>query len=240
MTSTLTEVLGQIVRGPEETELFGTALRIDPCCASLRPGHPPTQAMVVTTVARRLIELSKEGAKLKTLLVAGETDPMRHPEFRQISENLRELGHKWFPKAHLALISDGTGLTDPDLRHSLIAYHQPILRLDAGSQKTFTALTGEPAKAYKDLVEGLAQLESERWLLRACFVSSPVDNSSEAEVRSWLAQVAKLAPSGLQLTTPPKADRSKKLQPVSKSRLEAIAEAAAKKTGLNVAIVSAA
>lgn len=239
MTTTLTEILGQIVRGPEDTELFGATLRVDPCCPSLRPGHPPTQAMVITTAARRLIELSKEGAKVKTVLVAGEVDPMRHPEFRQISENLRELAHKWFPKAHLALISDGAGLLDPDQRHCLIAYHQPILRLDAGSQKTYSALTGESAKTYKDLVEGLAMLESDRWLLRTCFVSGPVDNTTEAEIKLWLAQIAKLSPSGLQVTTPAKSDRNKKFQPVTKAKLEAIADAAAKKTGLTVSVVPA-
>ena len=233
-------ILDLVVQGPEEDELLGRTLRIDPCVGTARPDIHPTQAVIVTQAARRLIELSKAGERLKTVAVSGVVDPMSHPDFREISENLRELLNKWFPKAELVLMSPGWHLEDPEQRHTLTIYDRPIVTLDAGTQKTFTKLTGEPAARFKDTVENLTKLETERWVLRTTFVCGAVDNSTESEVRFWLTNVGKMGPRTLQLATPKKADSQRKLKPISKRRMTEIAERAAEKTGLEIEVISAA
>ncbi len=230
-------VLERVLQGPEESERFGRHLRVDPTCDSSRPGQFPTQAVVVTTAARKLIELSKAGEKLQTLLLQGERDPMLHPDIREIAENLRELCNKWYPKAHFALEADALRLDTAEYRHLLTLFHRPIVRFEAGTQKVFGALSGEKPQALKQAVENLQRIELERWVLQARFQKGPVDNSTEAEVRAWVAHLKSLRPAQVQIYTVPKGHADKTLKPVTKARLEAIAGEVTEKTGLAVEIL---
>ena len=233
--TTFSELLDNIVRGPSVSDEFGRHLAIDPCCETNKPDTYPTQAVVVTTAARRLIEINKAGEKLKSVVLAGaEIDPMVNPEFREISENLRELVNKHHPKANLYLFCDGLHLDDPELRHSLVYFHKPIVDFEAGTQKTFAALTGRKPAAFKEVVENINKLELDKWILRARFVRGGIDNSGDSEVRAWIKYVAEFGPASVQVVTPAKANSANKTKPITKTRLEGIAAEVAEKTGLEV------
>lgn len=238
MFATLTQ---ELITGPVKHDEFELSLIVHPLADTGKPGRFATQAVVVTTAARRIIELSKDGAKVKSILVAGneESGPMAHPEFRAISQNLRELTDKWFPKAKLTLVCSGLHLGDPERRRSLISYHRPIVRFDAGTQKTFAALTGEDPQTYKDVCASIEQIETERWILRACFVRGDADNSTDTELRFWLSKIEAFNPAHIQITTLAKPDTKRKLKAVTKARMDSIAEKINKKTGTEVEIVTA-
>ena len=232
----IAEVMERVVTGPVDHPQFGKSLIIDPGVPAARADQFVTQAFVVTTAARRIIELSKNGDKIKAVIVANaERDPMAHPEFRQISENLRELMNKWFPKASLVLESNGQHLEDPEYRHALSSYHRPILRFEAGTQKTFAAITGCKPGEFKDVCTNLSKLELDRWVLRANFVRGGPDNSTDSEFKNWLGHVEQFNPGLIQVTTPKKA--GKETKPVTKSRMTEIAEKTTAKTGVEVEIL---
>jgi len=213
----------ELVRGPERCGHLGQCLLIEPTCSTHRKNTFPSQAVVVTTAARRMIELSKAGEKLKHIVVLGEHDPTLHPDFRAISENLRELTNKWFPRAKLCLLSDSMQLHQPEVRIALSSYHKPILRLEAGTQKTFKSLTGAKPKEFKQMVDQLTRLEIDRLILQACFVRGAADNTTDNEIKSWMRYVADVHPAAVQIYTLPKADSKKDLKPVTKTKLEKIA-----------------
>ncbi len=231
-------VQGDIVRGPERSTRLGRCLIITPTLATARPNQFPSQALIVTTAARRMIELSKAGEKLKSIVVSGDKDPIQHPEFRDISENLRELTKKWFPKAQLCLLSDSLFLEDPEVRIALGIYDKPILRLEAGTQKTFRALSGEKGETFKEVIANLNLIENERIILQARFVKGGVDNTTDAELRSWMKYVADIGPASVQIYTIPKADPKSKLKPVTPKALEAIATNLHEKTGITCEVCS--
>lgn len=232
--TTFSELLEAIVRGPSASDEFGRHLLIDPCCETNKPDTYPTQAVVVTTAARRLIEINKAGEKLKSVVVASEIGPMTNPDFREISENLRELVNKHHPKADLILFCNGLHLDDSELRHSLVYFHKPIVQFDAGTQKTFAALTGRKPAEFKNVVENINKLELDKWILRASFVRGGVDNSTDTEVRNWIKYVTEFGPASVQVTTPAKPNTAAKTKPITKSRLEEISALVAEKTGLEV------
>ena len=235
----IAEVIDRVVRGPLEHPQFGKSLVIDPGVPPARPDQFVTHAFVVTTAARLLMSHSKIGDKLAAVVVTGsERDPMAHPEFRQISENLRELMNKWYPKASLVLESNGQHLDDPEYRHVLSSYHRPILSFEAGTQKTFAALTGRKPGDFKEICENLSKLELDRWILRANFVRGGPDNSTDSELKNWLGYVEKFNPALIQVSSQKKADGTAK--PVTKSRMTEIAEKASAKTGVEVEIIDAA
>lgn len=226
----------ELVQGPIDHPRLKKTVVVCPTVETSRANRFPSQAVVVTTAARRLMSLSKEGEKVHAVLVvSGSKDPTAHPEFHEISEMLRELVNKWFPKADLCLVSNEPELDRAQSRHALHFYDQPIVRLEAGTQKTFTALTGSPGKTFKALVENLGKLEMERLILQACFVRGSVDNSKESDVKAWLRVLSGIKPASIHISTPEKASKDGR-KPITKTRMGQIEAVVAESTGVPVEI----
>ena len=226
----------EIVEGPLDHPLFGRCLVIRPMVETTRANRYPSQAVVVTTAARKLIEIAKAGEKLNAVVVEGEKDPTGHPEFHEISENLRELMNKWFPKSKLTLVSQQARLSRPETRHALTFYDSPVLGLEAGTQKTVAKLSPEPVEDFKDRLVQMGRLESERLIVRTLFVRGDVDNSKDTEVRAWIRNLSEIKPAAVQILTPAKPRDGQK--PVTKTRMTEIAELAQEKTGIPVEVLS--
>ncbi len=226
-----------IVFGPIDHRL-GKTLVVHPTIETARAHRFPSQAVVITAVARKLIELARSGERIQALVVEGGIqEPTMHPEFHQISENLRQLLDKHFPKALLCLVAEATPLESPQIRHALTFYDRPVLRLGAGTQKTWAALTGANPKTFKGVVESLGRLPNDRLILETRFVRGEVDNSNESEVKAWIRHISEIRPAGVHITTPAKA-KGKKEIPVTKTRMSQIAELVTTKTGIPVEVVT--
>ena len=225
-------VLVDIVRGPEELAGFGKSLLLEPVQPTTRPDRYPTQAVVVTHSARRMIELSKGGERLESIVVHGTLDPTLHPEFVEVSENLRELCNKWYPKAKLCLLAEAPQLSDPLVRHALIAYDTVVLRFETATQKTYKALTGRDGGEIKALVEAMGKIDHRNLIVRTRFVRGSVDNSTENEVRGWLKLLAAVKPATVQIETPGKNDHG--LKAITKTRMGQIVDQITEKVGAEV------
>ncbi len=232
----ITNLPQDVVLGPIDHPRFGRSLVVRPTVGNGRSLRLPTQAVVVTTAARHLIALSKAGDRIQSLLVeGGETDPTLHPEFPEISQNLREVLAKWFPKAKLCLLSEAPDLSRPQVRHALVFYHQPIVQLEAGTVKTAAARAGERGKQLKQLVGELGRLAIERLIVQGTFVRGEVDNSKDSEIKAWIRNLVEIKPAGIHITTPPK-PRGNGERPVTKARMSEIAELVSEKTGVPVEV----
>jgi hypothetical protein len=228
----------EIVLGPIDYPRLGRTVVVRPTVETLRVHRFPTQAIIVTAAARKLIELVRASDKIQALVVEGGNEsPTKHPEFHQICENLRQLLDKHFSKALLCLVTDATPLDSPNLRHALTFFDQTILRLDAGTQKTWAALTGANPKQFKGVVESLGRLGADRIIVQTRFVRGEVDNSNESEVKAWIRQLTEIRPAGVHISTPSKA-KGKREIPVTKSRMSQIAELVTTKTGIPVEVLT--
>lgn len=233
----LTALMERVVQGPLESERHGRHLLIEPTCDTNRPGVFPSQAVIVTTAARRIIELSKAGEKIADVVVSGAVDPMLHEDFREIAENLKELCKKWYPKVGMTLETRGLALQTADLRHCLTLFARPIVRFEYGTQKTFAGLTGCKPGELKDVVDNMNRLELDRWVMEVCLVRGGVDNSTESELRGIAKYASEFRPGSIQLTTLAKPDADKKTKPVTKAALEKAQAKLAEKSGIEVEIV---
>jgi len=169
------------------------------------------------------------------VFVGGERDPMLHPDIRQVCENVKELCHKWYPKVQLTLEADALRLATAEYRHLLTIFHRPIVRFEAGSQKAFTAMTGEKAGSMKQAVDNLGRIELERWILLARFGKGAVDNSTDTEVKAWIVNLKDLKPAAVLIGGLAK---NAKQKPATKARLEEIASQVGEKTGLSVEVLA--
>lgn len=223
----------EVVRGPSKLAGIGHALEILPTADTGREGVFPGQAIIVTTAARRMIEMSKASEKLDAVAVTGAIDPLVHRDFREITENLKELGKKWYPKVPLCLVASVLNLENSDARHACSIYDRMLVRLDAGTQKVFgQTQPGARAKSLKDAVEQLAAVEHPRLILQACLSQGDVDNVSETEQRAWLTVLARLRPAQVQLAVPAKGSKGRKAP--AKSKLDEIAARVTEKIGAPV------
>jgi hypothetical protein len=193
-----------ILSKPSQVEGLGLTIQINPCQESFREGVFLSQAVVVTTIAKTLKALSKDGSKLKTIVVDGEYDPLEHPDFRAISENLKAIAKKWFPKARLHLIGSPRFVNSPGRAVALLFYHEVTLRLEAGTQKTFAAMTGEKGTVLKDALEILEKLDLGNLVIRARFLRGGVDNSTASEVRNWIKMLEGVKPAKIEIRSPVK------------------------------------
>jgi hypothetical protein len=195
----------------------------------------PTPGVIVTSAARRLIELSRAGEKLESLVVTGNHEPTSHPELVEVIENLRELRDKWYPKTALALISDSVDVDAPHLRHALGMFDKPLVRFEWGTAKVFTSATGRPGTDLKRLVDVLAGLD--RLILSASFVEGASGNGADAEVKNWIKKVAEIKPRSVQLG--PRSGRAKGPKPISAERLDAIAAELSEKASVSAQVFAA-
>jgi wyosine [tRNA(Phe)-imidazoG37] synthetase (radical SAM superfamily) len=236
-----------VVYGPVPSRRFGKSLGINPIpspkdgcpkdCVYCETGTPdgepvagrvgkaPSAGVVVTSAARRIIELSKGGEKIASILVAGNNEPTMHPGLQEITENLRTLRDKWFPKADLCLLSETPDVETPDLAHSLSLYDKAAVRFEWGSGRLFTSMTKRTAEEYKALIELLTA--AERFVVQAVFITT---NSTQKEITSWIRKLEEIRPAEVQVLTVPASSKSPK--PLAASKLEKIAATVTEKTGI--------
>lgn len=232
-----------IIIGPLKSERLGLVLGVDlglqdAALAVSREVRMPRASVVVTTAARNLIRLSKAAEKFETLAVFGsECDPTLHPDFRDITTNLRDLRNKWYPKAKLCLICDDPHLENPAVRVSLGIYDRVIARLEWGTTKCFTTATGRKGTDLGDIQAALTNLP--QLVIQARFQKGDADNTAEAEVKAWVKRVGEMRPREVHLLNSEArvtARSPKRGKLVPKSRLTEIAADVTKKTGVPVQV----
>ncbi len=228
-----------IVHGPKSTQRLGKAIAIDltaPQCNLVveRGSSLPRASVVVTTAARHLIEQSKTGDKIENLVVMGSvTDPTSHPDFREISENLRALRDKWFPRAKLCLFSACRDFDSSELRLTLGYFDKLFFSFEWGTARTFTQATGEKSTVLATLTRQLASLD--HVIVEAHFFRGEADNSTDAEVKGWIKKLQEVRPSEVHILEKiPKIDGCT-VKPITKTRQKEILDAVAA-SGFSVAV----
>jgi wyosine [tRNA(Phe)-imidazoG37] synthetase (radical SAM superfamily) len=230
-----------LITGPKATERWGRAVFIDigadgTTLAVSRENRLPRASVVVTLAAQELMRLSKGGEKAEHIVVIGsDVDPTHHPDFREISDNLRELRNKWFPRGKLVLISNDPELDLPETRIALGSYDFNVMRLESGTTKTYTALTGKKSTHLGQLVKHLTTVE--RVVVRAEIGRGEIDNSTPTEIKNWLRKLREVEPVEIQLSTVKvRKNSGSTRRSVSKSVLDKVAEELGDEVGTTVNI----
>jgi hypothetical protein len=183
----------------------------------------PTPGVIVTSAARRIIELSKAGEKYESLVITGNLEPTDHPELTEVIENLRQLRDKWMGKTALCLVSRDLNPAAAHMRHVIGMFDKPIVRFEWGTAKAFASETKRPSSDLKALVDLLTGLD--KLILQASFSDG---NAAPAEVKNWIKKVGEIRPREVHLGSP----EGKSAKALSTSRLEKIAAELVEVTGI--------
>ncbi len=173
-------------------------------------------------VAAALSEALPAHGDLDVLTLAGNGEPTLHPRFREICEVVVRRRNAYRPGLPVCILSNSSTVGSPEVRAGLKLLERPIMKLDAGTQQTFESLNGSRSGASLDrIIEGLSELENLE--IQTLFVTGPVDNSSEQEVRAWLSHLRALKPRAVQLYTFERVPAESTLVALGAGRLEEIA-----------------
>jgi len=175
-----------------------------------------------------LTELAKEHKKLDSITFAGNGEPTMHPEFNLIVDDVINLRNKYFPACKISVLSNSLMLSNKRMFEALTKIDNPILKLDAGTEKTFQ-LINQPINNRKldwvvnQLLKFKGRLIIQTIFLRGEFSGEHFDNTTNEEVEHWLKLIKRINPEKVMIYTIDRATPAKHLVKIDSKKLNEIA-----------------
>jgi wyosine [tRNA(Phe)-imidazoG37] synthetase (radical SAM superfamily) len=204
------------------------------------PGHfrsfLPGREKVREALENKLRHLAETGDPPQTITFSGNGEPTLHPEFGGIVQDLLTLRKRWAPQAKTAVLSNSTTVDSREMREMLLRLDEPVMKLDAGGEKTFRTLNRPSVGTnWNEILSGLRELGG-RATIQGLFVTGTVDNGRDEEVALWAEEVGRIGPRLVQIYTLDRGPAERGLRPVEKKRLDEIARYLATVAGIEAEV----
>jgi wyosine [tRNA(Phe)-imidazoG37] synthetase (radical SAM superfamily) len=190
-------------------------------------------------ILRRLEEAvrGRVGA-IDAITFSGNGEPTLHPRFPELVDGAVAVRDRYLPGARIALLSNGTTVTDDRIRDALRRIDDPILKIDAGAGPTWRVVNRPgPAVSFDGIISRLAEMDG--IIVQSMFFAGAGEgvrgNSGEAEIAAWLDVVDRVGPRLVQIYTLDRTPAVGALRPVPEPRLREIG-AALEDRGVRVCI----
>lgn len=238
---------GGIIFGPLQSRLLGTSLGInllpteDKLCSfnciycpysTTKKRHLatsdelinlPSVEEIVTAMALTLEQLSGDGKTIDSITICGNGEPTLYPNLSEVIEMTKRLRDRYQPQARLAMLSNSSTVGNKAIRDVIELLDVKIMKFDAGSEEMFQQLNHPHEPIYMgDIVAGLRELKS--IYLQSLFVQGRVTNADPDSVGLWIEKVRDIRPLGVQVYTLNREPADKKIEKVSLTTLQWIAD----------------
>lgn len=170
-------------------------------------GEPlPSREEVYEALEMKLKSMNKNGEALDVITYAGNGEPTLHPEFPGIIDDSIELRDKFFPGAKIAVLSNSTAITKPEIKEALLKIDSNILKLDSAFDLTVNihnqpSVNIEVGKLIEDLSQFRGSLIIQTLFLRGTFNGKIIDNTTSKEIKAWLKAIEKIRPAEVMIYT---------------------------------------
>jgi wyosine [tRNA(Phe)-imidazoG37] synthetase (radical SAM superfamily) len=197
------------------------------------PDHIDELFPAVDEVLRHVERALKKPRTINYLTFSGNGEPTLHPEFINIVRGVRFLRDKFRPEAQLAILSNSTGVTQPDVLAALNLMDVPMMKLDAGDEQTFTAIN-RPAQpeGFRNLVDGLKKIPNLR--IQSMLVDGEISNVKGPSFTAWVDLLVDLQPHQIHIYSIERPPADEGLITVAPKKLEEIALELINNYGLKV------
>jgi wyosine [tRNA(Phe)-imidazoG37] synthetase (radical SAM superfamily) len=191
-------------------------------------GRLPSRHEVRKYLDDKLLKMKNKGDELDVITYAGNGEPTLHPEFAGIIDDSIELRNKYFPWARIAVLSNSTMLSKPEVFTALKKVDQNILKLDSAFDSTIKILNQPRVKFSADeLVKNLKSFDGnliiQTLFLRGSFEGNVVDNTTDEEISHWVDLIEAIKPKEVMVYTIARDTPAIGLEKVSLKDLKAIA-----------------
>jgi wyosine [tRNA(Phe)-imidazoG37] synthetase (radical SAM superfamily) len=159
----------------------------------------PTSGQIKQALEEKLKAMHSKGAMLDSITFAGNGEPTLHPHFSQIIDDTIELRNQYYPQADVSVLTNATFASEPKVASALLKTDKPILKLDAGTQETFSRLNQSLVEiSLEEIVSSLEKFAGKA-IIQTLFVQGDhngdvIDNTSDAEVEAWLLHLQRIKP----------------------------------------------
>lgn len=173
--------------------------------------------------------LKTQNTKLDSITFAGNGEPTMHPEFDLIIDDVIKLRDEYFPSSKISVLSNSLMLGNDKIITALKKVENRILKLDAGTEKTFQ-LINQPINnrtlewVVNQLMKFNGDLTIQTLFLKGEFNGEYIDNSNDNEIEMWLSLLQKIKPKQVMIYTLDRETPAKNLQKIETKKLEEIAE----------------
>ncbi|MFH0841355.1 MAG: radical SAM protein [Bacteroidota bacterium] len=174
--------------------------------AEASAGELPSRKEVYEALEKRLSLMKGKNEAPDVITYAGNGEPTLHPEFPGIIDDSIILRDKYFPEAKIAVLSNSTAITKPEIRRALLKVDQNILKLDSAFNLT-VRIHNQPRVnvRVKDLIKSLAefrgQLIIQTLFLRGNYKGQKIDNTTGEELDAWLEALKIIGPAEVMIYT---------------------------------------
>lgn len=188
-----------------------------------------TADIILQAIDAKLQDCRKNETAIDSITFAGNGEPTLHPEFGEIIDQLIVLRNRYYPECKITCLSNSTQLYREDVKQALMKIENPILKLDAGTEKVFQ-LINRPTisitlgEVIDKLIEFKGNLIVQTLLLKGEIDGIRFDNSTGEEVELLLNHIHKVAPKSVMLYSLDRETPAKDLIKLSKGELEIVAE----------------
>jgi wyosine [tRNA(Phe)-imidazoG37] synthetase (radical SAM superfamily) len=166
----------------------------------------PARAVVKSALEKKLSEMTAAEMKPDVITYAGNGEPTLHPDFPAIIDDSIELRDKYFPEAKIAVLSNATRVSDPEIREALLKVDQNILKLDSAIDATISVHNQPSVNVNsKELIKNLAEFNG-RLIIQTLFLRGKsngrtIDNTTQEELQAWIRAIKTIRPSEVMIYT---------------------------------------
>ena len=193
-----------------------------------KKGKLPSRREVRQYLDEKLQEMQRKGDPLDVITYAGNGEPTLHPEFSAIIDDSIELRNKYFPWAKIAVLSNSTMISKPEVVAALKRVVLNILKLDSAFDSTIKLINPPRVKfSAEELVKNLKSFDGnlivQTLFVRGEYQGKIIDNTTQVEVDSWLELIKSINPKEVMVYTIARDTPATGLEKVSLKDLNEIA-----------------
>ena len=227
-----TVLYGSPIFGPVESRRLGVSLGVNlnpaahkicsfdciycECGFNRNAIFPQTEEHTIPkreTVSKRLEEtlqkMRSEGKFLDVITFAGNGEPTLHPDFSGVIDDTIRLRDEYYPKAHIAVLTNGTRVTDKGVLEALRRVDKPCVKIDSMDMKVVRELDRPTGSNYDvaNVVKALVEGELNNLVIQTMFCRWQnesgvwVDNMGIKAIDLWIDMLRQVSPAELHIYT---------------------------------------
>jgi wyosine [tRNA(Phe)-imidazoG37] synthetase (radical SAM superfamily) len=176
---------------------------------------------------------AQSSLEFNLLTFSGNGEPTLYPQFAELVDAVVAIRDRHRPDVKVALLSNSTGLDRDEVRASLATIDLPILKLDAGTAKTWRAINRpDPGIDYDTIVANLCAID--RLYIQSVLVGGYPSNTTPDDLQAYYDKITLIQPVEAHLYSIDRPVPESRLQLVPPERLHEIAAEGERVTGVRM------
>ena len=196
----------------------------------------PTAEEVRSALEAKLLELKDKGTRIDSITFSGDGEPTLNPEFAEIVERVLKLRNIYIPLAKVSVFSNATMIGDAAIREALRKVDNPILKIDACSDRGVFAVN-RPSVGYSldEVVRNMKYFEGD-FVLQTMFLRYGETDLTHSEcLGKWMDLVREVRPREIMAYTIDRETPDKNLSKCTAAEIEKYVEPL-RREGFNIQI----